>query len=461
MKIKVQILIESDENNVTAIEEIACIERKNLSPETLGLTLQEGKNILKNLQSTMISNQVEEHIAQNKNCWECGKECNLKDSKNKITYRTPFGKLKISSPRFYKCACDSIKGESFSPIAKLLPERTSPELLYLQSKWSSLMSYGMTVDLLEEILPLNTNVASTLLNSRKIAERIESALEEEKPMFIDGCINEWEKLPFPDEPLSVGIDGGYIYGREGENRKAGHFEVIVGKSMQEGSDNKRFGFVNNYDKKPKRRLYDMLMSQGFQMNQTITFLSDGGDTVRDLQFYMSPNAEHILDWFHVTMRITVMKQMAKGIPKNESLKNLEKDIDGVKWYLWHGNVFNALQRLENIEDDLNCVDEPKALKLYNTVNEFYGYIENNRNLIPNYQDRHQYGECISTAFVESTVNEVISKRMRKKQQMRWTQKGAHLLLQLRTKTLNNELEGNFQNWYPEFRAGDKINKNVA
>lgn len=461
MKIKLQMIIESDENNVPVIEEIVCLYRENLTPETLGITLQEGKNILKNLQSVMVTNQAQGYIAQYKICQECGKECNIKDGKNKITYRTPFGKLKISSPRFYTCTCDTTKGKSFSPIAKLLSERTSPELLYLQSKWSSLMSYGMTVDLLEEILPLNTNVASTLFNSRKIAERIESELEEEKPMFIDGCINEWEKLPIPDEPLSVGIDGGYIYGREGENRKAGQFEVIVGKSMQEGSDNKRFGFVNNYDKKPKRRLYDMLMSQGFQMNQTITFLSDGGDTVRDLQFYMSPNAEHILDWFHVTMRITVMKQMAKGILKSELPKDLEKNIDGVKWYLWHGNVFNALQRLDNIEDDLNCVDDPKALKLYNTVSEFYGYINNNKNMIPNYQDRHHYGECISTAFVESTVNEVISKRMRKKQQMRWTQKGAHLLLQLRTKTLNNELEGNFKNWYPEFRAENKINKNAA
>jgi hypothetical protein len=59
---------------------------------------------------------------------------------------------------------------------------------------------------------------------------------------------------------------------------------------------------------------------------------------------------------------------------------------------------------------------------------------------------------ISTAFVESTVNYVISKRMVKKQQMRWTPKGAHLLLQIRTKALNNEFEEVFRNWYPKFRA---------
>ena len=48
------------------------------------------------------------------------------------------------------------------------------------------------------------------------------------------------------------------------------------------------------------------------MNQQITFLSDGGDTVRDLQLYMSPEAEHILDWFHLSMKLTVLDQYGKG-----------------------------------------------------------------------------------------------------------------------------------------------------
>jgi hypothetical protein len=53
---------------------------------------------------------------------------------------------------------------------------------------------------------------------------------------------------------------------------------------------------------------------------------------------------------------------------------------------------------------------------------------------------------ISTTFVESTVNQVISKRIVKKQQMQWTPRGAHLLLQTRTKVLNNELEAVFRRW---------------
>jgi hypothetical protein len=82
------------------------------------------------------------------------------------------------------------------------------------------------------------------------------------------------------------------------------------------------------------------------------------------------------------------------------------------------------------------------------VREFHGYIEANQNFIPNFGDRYRHGEKISTAFAESAVNQVVSKRMVKKQQMRWTESGAHNLLQIRTKVLNNQLRETFVRWYP-------------
>lgn len=83
----------------------------------------------------------------------------------------------------------------------------------------------------------------------------------------------------------------------------------------EEESGKCFGLVQSYDDKPKRRLFEVLKSQGMQLNQRITFFSDGGDTVRNLQLYLNPEAEHLLDWFHVTMRLTVLNQTAKGLPK--------------------------------------------------------------------------------------------------------------------------------------------------
>jgi hypothetical protein len=70
---------------------------------------------------------------------------------------------------------------------------------------------------------------------------------------------------------------------------------------------------------------------------------------------------------------------------------------------------------------------------------------------PPYPTSYRYGERISTGFVESTVNQVISKRFCKRQQMQWTKRGAHLLLQMRVKTLNQELGVMFQRWYPDLQ----------
>ena len=82
-----------------------------------------------------------------------------------------------------------------------------------------------------------------------------------------------------------------------------------------------------------------------QENQQITFLSDGADNVRDLQYLMHPESEHVLDWFHVTMRLTVLNQFAKGLINSdpEAGKEMQKNLESTKWYLWHGNVKNAFR----------------------------------------------------------------------------------------------------------------------
>ncbi len=164
------------------------------------------------------------------------------------------------------------------------------------------------------------------------------------------------------------------------------------------------------------------------------------------------------------MRITAINQMAKGLGNKESELRFGalKELERIKWFLWHGNVFKALQSLEDLEMDLDDRSEnEKKSKLLNTLREFQTYIENNTSLITNYGERWRYGETISTAFVESTVNQVISKRMVKSQQMRWSQRGAHLLLQVRTKVLDEELRDTFKRWYSRFDPGADSSERAA
>jgi hypothetical protein len=156
------------------------------------------------------------------------------------------------------------------------------------------------------------------------------------------------------------------------------------------------------------------------------------------------------------MRLTVLQQQTKALQEERppTSATVSKQVESIKHLLWHGNVEEALERLANLLMDLELIrnHSAPAERVAAGLAEFETYIRNNQESIPNYGERYRQGETISTAFVESTINQVVSRRFVKKQQMHWTLRGAHLLLQTRTKVLNNELEEVFRRWYPLFRV---------
>ncbi len=81
------------------------------------------------------------------------------------------------------------------------------------------------------------------------------------------------------------------------------------------------------------------------------------------------------------------------------------------------------------------------------------HLRANHCALVNYGRRRHKGLPISTAFVESAVNEIVSKRMIKKQQMRWNRWTVQPFLDVRTAVLNGTLQGSFKRRYPAFRMG--------
>jgi hypothetical protein len=140
--------------------------------------------------------------------------------------------------------------------------------------------------------------------------------------------------------------------------------VIAGRATPADGPAKCFGFVQTDDTKPKRGL---LISPGMQANQAVTFRTDGGDEVRDLPLYLNPDSEHLLDWFHLTMRLTIMTNMAKSLraapPDEEGLPPpadpaaaVAEGLQRLKWFCWHGNVVRALYTISDMKADAEVAD---------------------------------------------------------------------------------------------------------
>src|ERR1035437_6637679 len=135
--------------------------------------------------------------------------------------------------------------------------------------------------------------------------------------------------------MTVGIDGGYVRAAH----KLGNFEVIAGRSVvafrrAEGDSvppPKCFGFVQTYDQKPRQRGWEVMKSQGMQENQQVVFMSDVGEDVRQVQEYLHPNSEHLIDWFHITMRLTVLQQQTKALKgeRPQTAADVSKRLESV------------------------------------------------------------------------------------------------------------------------------------
>jgi Transposase IS116/IS110/IS902 family len=278
-------------------------------------------------------------------CPTCGRSRGIKDRKT-IVFRTLFGKLELVSPRLRRCPCQHAGPASISPLVELLPGHAAPELLYLESKWSSLVSYGLTVKALQDFLPVDTrlNATSVRRDALSVARRLEMELGPEPRFPLAGCAAECASLPAPPAPITVGIDGGYL---RHWVRKQTHFVAIVGESVPTDGPAKRFGFVQSHDPKPRRHLAEVLRGQNLQHNQELVFLSDGEDSLRQLQYYLRPHSQHLLDWFHLTKQVTGLGQFFKGLARLDAARaaELQEALEHAKWNLWHGKVKRALELL--------------------------------------------------------------------------------------------------------------------
>jgi len=194
--------------------------------------------------------------------------------------------------------------------------------------------------------------------------------------------------------------------------------------------------------------FGVLHSLGATPRTPVTILSDGADGPQSLGEAASVGPTlHVLDCFHLSMRIQHVAQAAKGWPDatprdREESARLADTVEHIRWRLWHGQVQRALDLIGHTLAMLNDTAETASSKAA-TAGKVAGllrgletYVSGQSDLIIDYATARQNDEPISTATTESTVQWLLHRRMSAQQQMRWSPRGAHLMLKVRTSVVN-------------------------
>ena len=195
-------------------------------------------------------------------------------------------------------------------------------------------------------------------------------------------------------------------------------------------------------------------------------LSDGDAGLWRLQRESLPNATVVLDWWHAAVRFEHALQAARGLGAADTHLSCEvvHGLERAKWRLWHGRWSGCRRKLAALcrwAHRTYVHDVAGIGRLEHHVGELLAYLERNQGALVRYAARRRNGEPISTAFVESSVNEIIAKRVNKKQQMRWNRATVQPFLDVRTTVLNDALADAFRHRYPGFRPANNDEATTA
>ncbi len=188
----------------------------------------------------------------------------------------------------------------------------------------------------------------------------------------------------------------------------------------------------------------------------LTAFTDGCPGLRRILADAGVAGPPILDWFHIAMRLQHLKQIASGLSADDAARVVAKaviieEVERLHWRLWNGKAKDAQISIDRIrmvmhsfrgEQDRRTF-QAASWKLWTALHALDGYLTGQSDWMVNYAERHRAGLRVGTAITEGTANFLVNRRMNKSQQMRWSRRGADLLLQVRCAVYNGTLGSAF------------------
>jgi len=145
------------------------------------------------------------------------------------------------------------------------------------------------------------------------------------------------------------LDGAYIRAVPGHQVR--NFEAICGKVEREGQPTRRFALVRSVAEQPHALLRAALQGQGWREGEAVTAISDGDPALPALvRSATGGSVEHILDWFHLSMRVQHVEQVMRGLCALEplplaSLDQAQIDVERLRHLLWSGDPEKTCEAL--------------------------------------------------------------------------------------------------------------------
>jgi hypothetical protein len=259
--------------------------------------------------------------------------------------------------------------------------------------------------------------------------------------------------------ITVTLDATFIRSCEDEER---HLEVRVGNVETKSGGRQVFGAVAKTDTDIKVLIRRSLDAVGRTEGSVLAAFTDGCPGLRRILAAAGVAETPILDWFHIGMRLEHFKQIATTLATDEPERVLAKDVivtevERLHWRIWNGKAKSARKSLDRIRAVMHHFrGEPNSRKstapsrkLWTALHALDGYLIGQSAWLVNYAKRHRAGLRVGTAITEGTANFLVNRRMNKSQQMRWSRRGADLLLQVRRAVYNGTLGFDFgQKFYP-------------
>ncbi len=397
----------------------------------LGLTLSEAKQLLACVQQAVVAVQARNHAALRPECSGCGAHCHIKDWQSRQV-ATLFGTLAVRLPRFRCPAC----GRSEAGVSWPAHCRSTPELDQLQAHLSALLTYRVAAGVLVHLLPVATGTSHETLRGRtlKLGEQLRHAAA--------GMPEPAMAAAAPALAITLSLDSTFIRScHEGER----HLEVRVGSAETSGGNDRQvFGAVANAGTDIValiRRILDVL---GRTDDTALTAFTDGCSGLRAILAAAGIAGPPIADWFHLGMRLQHARQVAEALPadtadQQQAKAEIVTEVERLRWRTWNGKAKDARITLKRLRTLLPVLEREPVCKLRRARRAIDRYLRSQTAWLVNYAERHQAGLRVGTSLTEGTANFLVNRRMAKSQQMRWTRRGADLLLQVRCAVHNGAL----------------------